>query len=76
MFAGEEWIPQRPKPLVIQFTRSTNSIHFGRQPLIIQTPAAFPYKNDKVVPWKYGVSIVQGEQKEETGKVTIDNIPE
>jgi len=24
VFAGEEWVPQRPKPLVIQFTRPTN----------------------------------------------------
>ena len=44
---------------------------------MIQTPSSFSYKNDKVVPWKYGVSIVQGEQKEESveqGKATIDNI--
>ena len=49
----------------------------GRQPLVIQTPSPFAYKDNKVVPWKYGVSIVQGEQKEESveqGKTTIDNI--
>ena len=49
----------------------------GRQPLVIQTPAVFPYKNDKVVPWKYGVSIIQEEQKGESvesSKAVIDNI--
>ena len=28
VFVGEEWGSQRPKPLVIQFTRPTNSISF------------------------------------------------
>ena len=49
----------------------------GRQPLVIQTPAALPYKNDKAVPWKYGVSIVQEEQKDESvksSKAAVDNI--
>ena len=44
---------------------------------MIQTPLSFPYKNNKVVPWKYGVSIIQGELKEESadqGKVAVDNI--
>jgi len=63
VFTGEEWIPQRPKPLVIQFIKATTLMPSGSQPLVIQTPSSFSYKNDKVVPWKYGVSIVQGEQK-------------
>ena len=49
----------------------------GRQPLVIQTPSSFPYKDNKVVPWKYGVSIIQGEQEHESvdqGKKVIDNI--
>jgi len=77
VFVGEEWVSQRPKPLVIQFTMPTNSMPIGRQPLVIQTPAAFPYKNDKAVPWKYGVSIIQEEQKDESvesSKAAIDNI--
>jgi len=77
VFAGEEWIPQRPKPLVIQFTKATTPMPSGHQPLVIQTPSSFSYKNDKVVPWKYGVSIIQGEQKVEfvdQGKEMIDNI--
>ena len=77
VFTGEEWIPHRPKPLVIQFTKATTSIPSGPHPLVIQTPSSFSYKNDEVVPWKYGISIVQGEQKEEAveqGKVMIDNI--
>ena len=77
VFTGEEWILQRPKLLVIQFTKATTSMPLGPQPLVIQTPSSFSYKNDKVVPLKYGVSIVQGEQKEESveqSKATIDNI--
>jgi len=48
-----------------------------RQPLVIQTPSSFSYKNDKVIPWKYGVSIIQGEQKVKSvdqGKEMIDKI--
>ena len=75
MFTGEEWLPQRPKPLVIQFTKAAALMPSRRQPLVIQTPSTFAYKDNKVVPWKYGVSIVQGEQKEESieqGRTTID----
>jgi len=49
----------------------------GRQPLVIQTPSPFAYKDNKVIPSSYGVSIVQGEQKEESveqGRTTINNI--
>jgi len=35
VFAGEEWIPHGLKPLVIQFTKATNSMPSGRQPLVI-----------------------------------------
>ena len=62
---------------MIQFTRPTNSVPVGRQPLGIQTPAVCPYKNDKVVPWKYSVSIIQEERKDESvesSKAVIDNI--
>ena len=79
MFAGEEWIPQMPKPLVIQFTKAINPMPSGRQPLVIQTPSSFPYKDDEVVPWKYGVTIIQGEQKHESAnqdKAVIENISE
>jgi len=66
VFTGEEWTPQRPKPLVIQFSKTTNPMPSGRQPLVIQIPSSFPYKNDKVAPWKYGVIIIQEEQKHES----------
>jgi len=77
VLVGEEWIPQRPKPLVIQFTKPINSMPSGRQPLVIQTPSSFPYKDGKAVPWKYGVSIIQGEQKHESAnqdKAVIENV--
>ena len=63
--------------MVIQFTKATNLVASGRQPLVVQTPSSFKYKNDKVVPWKYGVSIIQGEQKHDSAnpdKVEIENI--
>jgi len=77
VFTGEEWIPQRPRPLVIQFTKAINLGPSERQPLVVHTPSSFLYKNDKVVPWKYGVSIIQGEQKHESAnqdKAEIENI--
>jgi len=50
VFIGEEWLPQRPKPLVIQFTKAAALMPSGRQPLVIQTPSPFAYKDNKVVP--------------------------
>jgi len=35
VFTGEEWLQQRPKPLVIQFTKAATPIPSGRQPLVI-----------------------------------------
>jgi len=61
VFTGEEWLPERPKPLVIQFTKAVVAMPSRRQPLVIQTPSPFAYKDNKVVPWSYGVSIIQGE---------------
>jgi len=77
VFTEEECLPQRLKPLVIQFTKAAAPMSSGWQPLVIQTPSPFAYKDNKVVPWSYGASIVQGEQKEELveqDKTTIDNI--
>jgi len=48
---------------------------------VIKAPSSFPYKNEKDVPWRYGVSVMKGEQNGEqidealdTDKVVIDNI--
>jgi len=63
--------------LVIQFNKATNPVPSGRQPLVIQTPSSFPYKDDKAVPWKYGVSIIPGERKHglaNQDKAEIENI--
>jgi len=50
---------------------------------VIKAPSSFPYKNEKVVPWRYGVSVMKGEQNGEqidealdTEKVVIENIKE
>ena len=53
--------PSKPKPLVIHFTRDiTTQIPRGFQPYIAKTPAPFPYKSDKTVPWRYGVQGFDG----------------
>jgi len=59
MIKGEEMSILQPKPVVMQV--STTAIHtlVRPKPLVIQTRSSFPYKNNKVVPWRYGVSIVQ-----------------
>ena len=46
----------KPKPLVIHFTRDvTTQVPRGFQPAVVRTPSPFPYKSDKVVPWRYGI---------------------
>ena len=47
----------KPKPLVIHFTRDiTTQRPRGFQPFTAKMPAPFPYKSDKAVPWKDGLS--------------------
>jgi len=76
---GEELSMTKPKPLVIPFIKTHLSL--SRQPVVIKAPSSFPYKNEKVIPWRYDVSVMKGEQNEEqidealdTDKVVIDNI--
>ena len=46
--------PGKPKPLVIHFTRDVATQKpQGFQPVLVTKPTPFPYKSDKVVPWKY-----------------------
>jgi len=77
---GEESNIPRPKPLVIHFTRESVApveVH----PVVIQVPSPFPYKNDKAVPWKYGISVLnssscekQENEATDIDKTTVDNI--
>ncbi|KAK9011582.1 hypothetical protein V6N11_044429 [Hibiscus sabdariffa] len=47
-----------PKPLVIKVgTKSANDIVAAPAGLVIKTPAPFPYKDSKQVPWKYEVRV-------------------
>jgi len=50
-------------------------------PVVIQVPSPFPYKNDKAVPWKYGISVLnssscekQENEATDIDKTTVDNI--
>jgi len=56
------------EPLVIHFTRPVPSLmEQGRKPMVIKTPSSFPYKSDRVLPWKYGVhELGEGQQVENT----------
>ena len=55
--------PSKPKPLVIHFIRNiTTQIPRGFRPSVAKMPAPFPYKRDKVVPWRYGVQGSDGRQ--------------
>jgi len=77
---GEESNIPRPKALVIHFTRESVApveVH----PVVIQVPSRFPYKNDKAVPWKYGISVLnnnscekQENEATDVDKTTVDNI--
>ncbi|XP_014499266.1 uncharacterized protein LOC106760337 [Vigna radiata var. radiata] len=52
---GDESGITLPEPLVIRFTRTTPIPPTqGRTPVVIHVPAPFPYKNETVVPWRYG----------------------
>jgi len=68
-----------PKPLVIHFTRSPSTPTIQeRQPITIQAPSSFPYKSEKVVPWKYGACVSGAEQRTEgqptSGEPVDENI--
>ncbi|XP_052735483.1 uncharacterized protein LOC128197475 [Vigna angularis] len=44
-----------PEPLMIHFTRTTpTSVAEGKPSVVIRAPSPFPYKSEKVVPWRYG----------------------
>jgi len=46
--------PSKPKPLVIHFNRdAATQKPRGFQPISGKKPVPFPYKSDKVVPWRY-----------------------
>lgn len=52
---------------MIHFTRDiTTQIPQGFQPSVAKTPASFPYKSDKAIPWKYSA---QGPDKRQDASV-------
>jgi len=77
MIKGEGMSTLQPKLFVIQVSKAVIHMVIGPKPLVIQTPSSFPYKNNKVVPWRYGVSIVQGGKNKEStkkGEAKVENI--
>ena len=53
---------------MIHFTRSTSTPTIQeRQSIIIQAPSPFPYKSEKVIPWKYGACVL-GEEEQVGGQ--------
>jgi len=69
---GDERNITDPKSLVVHFTK-TSRMPERRQHVVIQAPSTFPYKNDKAVPWRYGVQVTKGGEQH-TGAPAIDNI--
>ncbi|XP_028215058.1 uncharacterized protein LOC114397144 [Glycine soja] len=69
----------KPKPLVIHFTRdATAHKPRGYQSIPGKKPVPFPYKSDKVVPWKYAPQKPDGKKDESVGddicSVKVTNI--
>jgi len=47
-----------PKPFVVHHTKcSTSSVSSGLKLITIQVGKDFPYKDNKVVPWRYEVKV-------------------
>ncbi|XP_052735544.1 uncharacterized protein LOC128197529 [Vigna angularis] len=64
-----------PEPLVIRFTKTTSIPPTqGRSPVVIRVPALFPYKNEKVVPWRYGTHASSEEQSVDPAVKNISGI--
>ncbi|KAK8559400.1 hypothetical protein V6N13_026823 [Hibiscus sabdariffa] len=54
-----------PKPLVIKVgAKSVNDIAAAPAGLVIKTPAPFPYKDSKQVPWKYECGVSEPQETE------------
>jgi len=80
MQTGEEKTLSGPKQVVIRFTKALH-LSQERQPIVIQAPSPFLYKNEKAVPWKYDAQILKGEEERKEADKTptivntaIDNI--
>ncbi|XP_017428789.2 uncharacterized protein LOC108336853 [Vigna angularis] len=61
-----------PEPLVIHFTRTTPVlVTEGNPSVVILVPTLFPYKNEKVIPWRYGATALD---EGEYANPTVENI--
>ncbi|XP_020221065.1 uncharacterized protein LOC109803801 [Cajanus cajan] len=64
-----------PKPLVVHYTRGKNILNVDRpKPITIQVPRAFPYKDNKVVPWRYGAKVCIDASEERLDATDITNV--
>jgi len=61
----DDLVPTFLKPLVIHYTKGmTSSAPNGPRPITIQIPKPFPYKDNKVVPWRYNAKIYTNNPEE------------
>ncbi|KAJ1398848.1 hypothetical protein SESBI_30752 [Sesbania bispinosa] len=60
-----------PKPLVLHYAKNTHMTTQSRlNPITIQVPAPFLYKNTKAVSWRYDVQVLtSGKQSSQLGKL-------
>ena len=65
MQSADKESPRKPKPLVIHFTRGT-APQRPQGPSAISgiRPVPFPYKNNRVVPWKYAHRLTVGQSNQ------------
>ncbi|KAJ1376157.1 G-patch domain [Sesbania bispinosa] len=63
-----------PRPLVIHYARdATVRTTNGPKPITIQIPTSFPYKDNKAVPWKYGVEVLVDDSEDNPiGEANVD----
>ncbi|XP_014519727.1 uncharacterized protein LOC106776771 [Vigna radiata var. radiata] len=72
---GDESGMTLPEALVIRFTRTTPIPPTQRRsPVVIRVPVAFPYKNEKAVPWRYGTHALDEAQSVDPAVKNISGI--
>jgi len=63
-----------PKPLVVHFTKNKPSLMpEERQPLVVQKSSPFPYKDDRTIPWRYNMQVLDKGKSEEVMNKVVDS---
>ena len=61
------------KPLVVHYTKNVITLSpDGLRPITIHVPSAFPYKDNKAVPWRYDVHVCVEDLKEDQSEGPVE----